>query len=267
MKSPAKLTRRTLLKASAGTLLATAAWPRGLRADDAPPKPLRLAVLNDLHIFDDKCPAYFEPLITKLNAADLDLVLIAGDLTQDSTAAQFDLFKKIFAQLKPPYRVVPGNHDMIKGHQAWDEAFPDSNNYTFTLGGIQFLALDTCQKSDYQNITVPASTLDYAQAALTKLDPKAPLVVFTHFPLGENVTYRPTNAQALLDLFKHHNLRAVFSGHFHGFTERTAGDVVLTTNRCCSLHTANHDGTKEKGYFLVIAEGAKLSRSFIEYQP
>ena len=41
-----------------------------------------------------------------------------------------------------------------------------------------------------------------------------------------------------------------------------AAEFALTTNRCCAFSVGNHDGTKEKGYFLVkVADGA-LKREF-----
>ena len=260
------LSRRALLKASTGTLLATALWPGALRAADVQRKNLRFAVINDLHIYDDQCASYFEPLVKQINTEDIDLLLIAGDLTNDSHIEQFDLFKTLFGKIKVPFRVVPGNHDLCQGHKAWDDAFKDASNYVFDLADWQFIGLDTCDGTNYQKITILNGTLDYAKTALDKIDPKKPLVLFTHFPLGENVLYRPTNADDVLDLFKKHNLRAAFSGHFHGFTEHTCRDAVLTTNRCCSRHVSNHDGTKEQGYFILACDDGKLTRTFVEYK-
>ena len=42
------------------------------------------------------------------------------------------------------------------------------------------------------------------------------------------------------------------------------GEVTLTTNRCCSFHVKNHDGTKEKGYFVCQAKAGKVERQFVE---
>jgi hypothetical protein len=106
--------------------------------------------------------------------------------------------------------------------------------------------------------------LKFLDTTLPKLDKKRPLIVFTHFPLGDGVRMRPTNADEVLKRFTEYNLRAVYSGHFHSFTEKKAGETVLTTNKCCAISRNNHDGTKEKGYFLVQAKGGKLERTFVE---
>jgi hypothetical protein len=39
---------------------------------------------------------------------------------------------------------------------------------------------------------------------------------------------------------------------------------VLTTNRCCAISRDNHDGTKEKGYFLCTASAGSIQREFVE---
>ena len=75
---------------------------------------------------------------------------------------------------------------------------------------------------------------------------------------------RPLNADAVLERLIEFNLVAVFNGHFHGFTERTAGRTVLTTNRCCAISRGNHDGTTEKGYFLCRAAAGIIQREFVE---
>ena len=99
---------------------------------------------------------------------------------------------------------------------------------------------------------------------LRKLDKNRPLVIFTHFPLGPTVRYRPLNTDDLLERFKPYNLQAVLSGHWHGFTERHVGSATFTTNKCCSLKRGNHDGTKEKGYFVCNAADGKITRRFVE---
>ena len=102
---------------------------------------------------------------------------------------------------------------------------------------------------------------------MPKLDRKRPTIVFTHFPLGPIHISRPANAAQVLERFKAYNLRAVFAGHFHALTVRHVRDVVLTTNRCCALRRGNHDGSKQKGYFLCHAQDGKVSYQFIEVKP
>ena len=98
-------------------------------------------------------------------------------------------------------------------------------------------------------------------------EPRLPTVVFTHFPLGAGAPMRPLNAEDLLTRFVPFNLQAVYCGHHHGFTEHPFHQAAVTTNRCCSLKRANHDGTKAKGFFVCTAADGHVQRQFVEYQP
>ena len=58
------------------------------------------------------------------------------------------------------------------------------------------------------------------------------------------------NADALLARFDGYNLRATFSGHWHGYAERHFEHAAVTNSRCGSWWRKNHDGSPEKGYLL-----------------
>ena len=262
------LTRRELLRRSPSALLAAGLWPGTLAAGDSPTEEFSFLVVNDLHSLDKKCHPWFEKVVKQMagHAEKQAFLLAAGDLANDGKADQLAAVKEVFAGLKAPVYAVPGNHDFTDQgeRKAYDDLYPNRLNYAFDHGGWQFVALDTTEGTKYQNTTIAADTLKWLDGQLPKLDKKKPLVVFTHFPLAEGVRMRPKNADAVLKRLMPFNLRAVFGGHFHGFTEKTVGDAVLTTNRCCAFARGNHDGTKEKGYFLVTAKDGKLDRTYVE---
>ena len=112
--------------------------------------------------------------------------------------------------------------------------------------------------------TIHDSTFAWLRAILPRLDRAKPTIVFTHFPLGEKVTNRPVNADALLECLLDYNLQAAFSGHWHALTEHPWRRAVLTTDRCCSRIRFNHDGSKEKGWFVCTAKDGKITRRFVE---
>jgi hypothetical protein len=261
------LSRRRLLRLGASSLLAAQLWPGALAAADAPSDPFRLFVLNDLHFLNDKCVPFFEKLIAQLKATKEkpDLCLIVGDLSENGAPEQIGPVKDLFNTLAIPVRVVCGNHDFRTNtdRKPYEDLFPNSINYYFEHRGWQFVALDTCQGLG-SDVTIQPATLDFVDQLLPRLDKSRPMLLFTHFPLGPTVKYRPPNAEPLLNRFKEHNLQAVFNGHYHGFTERRINQTTLTTNRCCAFARSNHDGTREKGYFLCQARDGKVQREFVE---
>lgn len=264
-----RYSRRDMLRLSAGALLSLGLWPGALRAEGTGPSgKFRFVVINDLHnMTEDRCPKWLERVVEKIKAGPKpELCLLAGDETDHGTMDEFTPVKEAFARLGVPVCPVIGNHDYIKqtDRSDYEKAFPDRLNYRFEHQGWLFVGLDTTDGLKASRTNIQPATLQWIDDNLPKLDKKAPLVIFTHFPLGEKVTNRPLNADAVLERFKDHNLQFVFSGHFHSSTERRAGDITLVTNRCCSVTRGNHDKSKEKGFFLCEAKDGKVSKEFVE---
>jgi 3',5'-cyclic AMP phosphodiesterase CpdA len=259
----------------AGGLLAAGLWPGALRAADAKADDFHFIVVNDTHFIGkrgekDDVP-WLEKVVKQMKAHKEKPVLCLhlGDLSDHGKPAEMDSLRDAFKALGLPVYYVPGNHDYLDpdGRKAYDERFPKSLNYTVDHGGWQFIGLDSTEGSKSALTYVQKDALKYLDDTLPKLERKKPTVLFTHFPLGPTVLVRPRNADDVLARFKDHNLRAVFNGHWHALTERTVGEVVLTTNRCCSLHKPNHDKSTEKGYFLCHAKDGKVTHTFVEVKP
>lgn len=262
------LTRRRLMSLSAGSLLSAGLWPGSLFAKQTQTKPFRFIAINDLHVIDEKCQPWFDRVVKSIKnqTPAVDFVLMVGDLTDDGTAKQLDRAKSILTSIGVPYHAVPGNHDYQKpaDRKVYDEIFPKQLNYHFNHNGWQFIALDTTEGTKYENVSASKTTLNWLDDTLPKLDHSKPTVLFTHFPLGEGVKMRLTNADAILDRLKPFALQAAFNGHYHALTEKKVASTIITTNRCCSFARNNHDGSKEKGYFVLEAKDGQLTRSFAE---
>ncbi|HEY2785136.1 MAG TPA: metallophosphoesterase, partial [Fimbriiglobus sp.] len=259
----------------AGALLAAGVWPGALAARDADAEPFHFVAVNDLHYKNDQCDPWFQKVAASIRGLTEkpEFLLVVGDLVENGTAAQFGKINDVLKTLDRPYHAVIGNHDYAAktDRKAYDEACPKQTNYRFEHKGWQFVGLDTSDAADgkkYQGVTARKQTFTWLDETLPKLDKNKPTVLFTHFPLGDKVNMRLSNADLLLDRFKPLNLRAVFNGHYHALTEKTIrGDVLVTTNRCCAHSVNNHDNSKEKGYFICSAKEGKITRRFVEVKP
>jgi 3',5'-cyclic AMP phosphodiesterase CpdA len=260
--------RRELMRWSAGALLAADLWPGRLFAAETDAAALEFIIVNDLHTIDAACGKWQEKVVAsmKAQAAKPAFCMIAGDLVENGKASEFAIVNDVYKALGIPIYTVPGNHDYppkTTDRKPYEAARPQSVNYTFEAGGWQFVALDSTDGTK-ATAAVLKPTLDYLDHALPKLDKSKPTILITHFPLGPGVKNRSTNADAVLDRFKAYNLSAVFGGHYHASTETAVRGIPIRTNRCCSLKRGNHDGSKEKGYFVCSAKDAKVSATFVE---
>jgi hypothetical protein len=265
-----KYSRREMLELGAGSLLALGLWPGALRAEgEGNSGDFSFIVVNDLHYHDEKCGKYFEQVVAQMKTSKADFCLIVGDYVENGKAEQIGPVNDIFKTLGIPTYGVIGNHDYLTqtDRKAYEDIFPGRLNYFFEHQRWQFLGLDTTEGQRGGSTKIQQPTLQWLDDQLPKLDKKRPLIVFTHFPMGPLVPSRPLNTDAFLERFTDYNLQAAFCGHFHAFTERQIRSAFLTTNKCCSLFRGNHDGSKEKGYFLCQAKEGKIHRAFVEVKP
>jgi len=270
MITRSQITRRTALtRLTQLGLLAGAAEPWALRSfADEPAPEFKFIVVNDTHYLSDECGPFLAGLVRQMNTEGAALCLHAGDVTDKAEVTSMEAARSVFARLEVPFYCVPGNHDWVSPTDpgTYDRAFPQRRNYAFTHGGWQFVALDTTEGQKSDKTQVQPATLAALDQLLPTLDPQKPTVVLTHFPLCPGVKMRPLNADDLLARFQGWSVPAMFSGHFHGFTECTRDGATLTTNRCCARQRNNHDGTKEKGYFVCSVRAGQLTRAFVEYR-
>ncbi len=262
--------REALEKLTPTVLLSLGLWPGSLHAAPRGGS-FRFIVVNDLHYMSHECGQWLEKMVACMKThAGVDLCIVAGDMTEQGKPEHHAAVRDILRSLNMPIHVVIGNHDYVAGtgeRVAFDAVFPKSLNYDFRHEGWQFIALDTSDGLKYENTSIQPHTLAWVDERVRKLDKTRPTIIFTHFPMGPGVKYRPLNADALLEPFKPLNLQAIFCEHYHAFTENKFQNSIVTTNRCCALKRGNHDGTKEKGYFLCEARDGKVTREFVQLAP
>jgi 3',5'-cyclic AMP phosphodiesterase CpdA len=274
-KKQNRLERRMFLRQSAASLLAAGLWPGALtaraEAGNSKAEPFDFVVVNDTHYRDARCGEYLTRAFEQIQSEPRkpELILLAGDLATDGRKNELGPMKDIISSVKCPVHVTPGNHDYKpdKSGKQYDAIFPKQRNYVVEHKGWTILCYDSTLNVQWNKVAVQPATLAWLDITLPKLEFGRPMIVFTHFPLGNGVNMRSTNADAALQRFEKHNLRAVFTGHFHGLTEKKHGNVPICGNRCLALSRGNHDGSKEKGYFSARAQAKEVSHEFREFLP
>jgi predicted MPP superfamily phosphohydrolase len=256
-----------MLRLTGGALLAACLWPGSGCAGDGRAEEFSFLAINDLHFTDEHCGPYFQRVVKQIKAGGggLDFCLLVGDLSEDGRAEQIAPVRDIFKTLGVPVYSVIGNHDHLSDADCrpYKELIGGKLDYSFEHKGWQVVVADVAEG---RKAAVQASkgALDNLARAAAALPAERPVILVTHFPLGPATPQRVLNADDVLDRLKERNLRAVINGHFHGFSERHVGQTVFTTDRCCSLRRQNHDGTKEKGYFVCRAKDGQVTRTFVE---
>ncbi|NEQ70806.1 MAG: hypothetical protein F6K21_36005 [Symploca sp. SIO2D2] len=233
--------------------------------------------MNDLHHESEACDSWFSRLFSQVTEHSPDLLLLLGDLAHRGELESLASIKRFAQGTGIPFHVVPGNHDKDQEQtpELYESVFPDSRNYWFSIGAWQFVGLDTTDctpANNWHDTHVSEQTLSWLDATLPELDPRGPTILFTHFPLSQDIEYpfeqnmTPINANCLLDkAMQHLNLQVVLSGHFHGSTLHSYRDVALSTGACCSRVDHNFGEDPAKGWRLCTAHAD--GRFDIEFVP
>jgi hypothetical protein len=190
-----------------------------------------------------------------------DLLLITGDLVRDAlrvpeaeATGYYDLFLRERTAFKTPVFTAPGNHEIfgierdsshvpathpLYGRKMYRHYFgPDY--YSFTLGGVHFVALNTVDINDqsyYGN--VDSTQLAWLRRDLAIIPEAMPVVTFNHIPLASSfpalggyqagglaptlitvggrtlLRHSVSNAGEVLGILRARPLVLALGGHFH----------------------------------------------------
>jgi len=208
---------------AAGWTVSRWGWPAPGQA--AAPLP-RLALLADAHLPDGNAQrpearalARAVAEIRALSPAP-DLVLFAGDLAHDGNINALALGKKMLSDLPAPLAVVMGEGDgMGKGAAAWPRLFGELR-FSRGYGGFHLLGLYTALTPSPQGpaFEVGGEQRGWLARELARLDPRMPLVILSHAPLGE--IYRPwhqwtQDGPEVVRLLSRFSRVYCFHGHVH----------------------------------------------------
>lgn len=221
-------------------LLAVSVVGLGAGAGAAPEKSVaRIAFLSDTHVNLQTNATglsynrHADEAIAAVNAAKVDLVLIAGDLTNNGDPQQMGLFRKKMKQLKAPVLFIPGNHDV--GHAGTPDKprtitpakvqrfsqLLGPNYFAREKSGLRVVGINSCLfGTGFQEETNQWKFLEKELAG-----PRSkPTLLMQHYPLFLKSVDEPANdiwnvqpelRQRMIALLKQGGVKTVLSGHLH----------------------------------------------------
>jgi 3',5'-cyclic AMP phosphodiesterase CpdA len=171
--------------------------------------------------------------VAAANAAGVDLVLVAGDLTEHHTEEAWNDFREQIKGFQAPVWFVPGNHDVgnkrLTGAKG-EVTFGSVVDYELKFGRSYFVREHAGVRVIGVNTALFGSGLykenamwRFLQRHLTKTSPLPTLVLLHHPPFvdkpdekgGGYWNIEPDQRARLLDLLEQGGVQAVLSGHLH----------------------------------------------------
>jgi predicted phosphodiesterase len=265
-------TRRALIHR--GVLCLGGAFASSLFAADPSKKPaLRIGLVTDLHYGDKEHAGsrfYRETLgklkeaVSAFNAEPLDAAVCLGDFIDQAPIVEQEIgwlqtIEKVFATTKAPRHYVLGNHcvgTLTKAEFAAHTAASRTPHYSFAQGGIHFVVLDACYRSDgepysrknfnWTDANIPPRELEWLRTDLSKN--ALPVVVFAHQRLDESGKHMVRNAAAVrAELERSGKVLAVFQGHSH----KNDYQQIAGIHYCTLVAMIEGSGAENSGYAMM----------------
>ena len=189
--------------------------------------------------------AAIDTIGARLNAiGPIDAVLITGDISDDGSAASYDIARSELARLGLPLLVIPGNHDC---RDALRSAFGDLPtmpptgliDWRFDIGGTTVIGLDTLVEGQGGGRLRPES-LSFLSDALDASQGRRVLLALHHPPLRTGIRFMDAigleNADALATVLERRTAPVrIVAGHVHGVHHGALGvHTVVTAPSTCS---------------------------------
>ena len=177
------------------------------------------------------------------NTPNLDFVFFTGDVVDVPFEKNLKMFMEHAQQLKYPYYIVPGNHDICVGGylnkklfveiiQEYNKYFKfNKTYYSFTpKAGYKVIALDPIIDDRITaNGELPQEQLDFLDKEINSAGDNI-ILIFMHIPLKQpfaSDTHRLINADKMYEVLnKYKNPIGIFTGHYHTTKVTKEGNIV-----------------------------------------
>ena len=224
-----------------------------------------IAQFSDVHVGGSRYqPQLLRTAIEEINAADPDLVVVAGDLTDDGYPDQYPLAREELTALSCRYVVcVPGNHDARNvGYLHFEDTFGarDSRERLSLTGlDVALVAVDS-SKPDLDEGEIGREHYGWIERGFAG---PADLRVFVchHHLMPIPGTGRERNqvrdAGDVLSLLRHSEVDLVLAGHRHvPYVWPVAGMLLVHSGTVSTLRTR---GFPHPAYNLIRVEAGRIA--------
>jgi predicted phosphodiesterase len=212
---------------------------------------LRFVVLGDRT--GSHVPGVFEQVWKSVNATQPEFVLTAGDWIeggQDATAEdEWRELSSFVPAARVPVFFTAGNHDIWnRASRALFEKYTGRPaTYSFDWKGAHFTVLDNAQ-----SMRLPDDQLAFLEKDLAAHTARSPKFIVMHQPSWLVSVMMKNDDFALHRLAKQHGVKAVFSGHTHGYLRRELDGVIYMT--VCSAGGSLRKKGFDEGFFFGFTE-------------
>ncbi|MEO7803057.1 MAG: metallophosphoesterase [Actinomycetota bacterium] len=222
----------------------------------------KIGIIGDLHMGSPGADTFAEAVVAAMNADDVQLSIVIGDLTQNGRAEFFDQVSTVLKGLNHACAPTLGNHDMWRrdgdgetGHARFQKAFGIKPFGEYFVNGVRAIVLDSSDPSispfppfdiisggftDQPPETVTSGTFSQESIEwMSRIQPDGPTFIFLHHPPHPFLAFPPLrfaldeiSTGALSNLASRVEAAAIFCGHTHRSAVYELDGVVVIEVPC-----------------------------------
>jgi 3',5'-cyclic-AMP phosphodiesterase len=250
-------------------------------------KPFTFVFMTDIHVMPERnAEKGFQLAIKSINKEKPDFVITGCDLIYDALKVKYsradslyNIYNEAIKGLNMPVYNTIGNHEYFAVYPGAgaDTANPLAGNrlfeqrvrktcQTFMHNGWKFFLLNSVQISQHRTYYggIDSAQVEWIKKELASTDSVTPIILVSHIPFrtvfnqvteGAGVANDSAgvilNANQVLGLFAHHNLKLVLQGHQHYYEEIHVGQTWFVT-------AGSVGGAWWRGDYMGVPEGYLL---------
>ena len=178
---------------------------------------VRLAILSDVHVTPGNAnEGKLREAVAEINAADVDAVMLTGDLTNEGSDEQLRNIKGILDDITHPFYIIPGNHENNWSQSAC-KTFNDlwgSDRFVFTVDDLVIVGMNCGPFMKMGDGHIKQEDLLWLDSTLTAMvKPGMMVLSVNHYPILDDLD----NYRAYVDILKKYPVITHQCGHYHSW--------------------------------------------------
>ena len=185
-------------------------------------------------------PKVYQQVLEAVTADGSEFLIHTGDLVNEGTESQWQVFRDTMLGFALPFYPVPGNHDGLDGglEGYLQHSGAPAPHYSFDCGAVHFTLAD----SHHGGVT--AAELDWLRDDLSATSQAIKIVVLHHPPFDPDGTdhVMAFGNDAFTALMVEQEVNYVLAGHIHAYAreERDGVVYIITGGAGASLYAKDH---------------------------
>ncbi len=178
---------------------------------------VRLAILSDVHVTPGNAnEGKLREAVVEINAADVDAVMLTGDLTNEGSDEQLINIKGILDGITHPFYIIPGNHENNWSQSAC-KTLNDlwgSDRFVFTVDNLVVVGMNCGPFMKMGDGHIKQEDLLWLDSTLNVMvKPGMRVLSVNHYPILDDLD----NYRAYVDILKKYPVITHQCGHYHSW--------------------------------------------------